>query len=518
MAGVTRRFGRTLALDGADLELAPGEVHGVLGENGAGKTTLLNVLAGMLVPDAGRIEIDGEPVRFHTPRDAWGRGVAMVHQHFKLVDPLTVLENLALGRRQRGHGLRLPYAELRERLDALVARTGLAVEPDRVVGTLAVGERQRVEILKALLRDPRVLILDEPTAVLTPPEADALFALLRELARDGRTVVLVAHKLDEVLAVADRVTVLRRGRTVFSVAAAATGPEELVREMVGAEAPAVLPPAPGSSHAAAGSGATGGPAVGAPGTGPAPSRAPGAGADPVARLEGVGVRRGGALWALHNATLEVFRGEIVGIAGVEGNGQRELALVLAGRLAPDAGRATLPPRIGFIPQDRTVEGLALDLDLVENVALAFHDREAGPWMPWRALRSRTAELVRRYDVRGPGPLARAGALSGGNQQKLVVGRELAVAGDLLVAENPTRGLDVGAAAFVWDELRRVTRGEGALERAGAPPGVVLVTADLEEALALSDRLFVLARGRLHPVPPERRSRSGLGELMLAAAT
>jgi len=533
MSAIVRRFGSVTALDGASLELLPGEVHGVLGENGAGKTTLLNVLGGMLPADAGTVEIDGMPVRLATPRDAWRHGIGMVHQHFKLVSPLTVLENLALGYRVRGHGMRLPLEAVRRRVSALQERTGLRVELRRTVAELGVGARQRVEILKALLREPEVLVLDEPTAVLAPAETRALFELLRSLAAGGRAVALVAHKLDEVLAVADRVTVLRSGRTVHTARREETDADALVRAMVG--------------DAAATSRAASGAAVGSarlaqlrppmPGRVPDPSAPTATGspppADVVAALEGVSVRRrsggrgdassgllaGESPPALQDVSLDVRRGEVVGIAGVEGNGQRELALVLAGRLAPDEGRARVPARTGFIPQDRTTEGLALDLDLTDNVALAFHDapssRGAGGWvgwMPWATLRVATADLIARYDVRATGPGDRARALSGGNQQKLVVGRELRVSGDLLVAENPTRGLDVGATRFVHEELRRFVG-----RRDGPAPGVVLISSDLDEVLALSTWLFVMAGGRLIEAPDERRSREGVGALMLGAA-
>jgi len=507
MSGIVRRFGSVTALDGADLELRDGEVHGVLGENGAGKTTLLSILAGMLEPDEGRVEIAGKPVSLRSPRDAWAHGVGMVHQHFKLVPALTVLENLSLGLRTAGGGAGLPYRTVRARVAELERETGLHVALDRTVSELSVGARQRVEILKALLREPRILVMDEPTAVLTPDEAEALFELLRGLARDGCAVALVAHKLDEVMGVSDRLTVLRRGRTVRTGPRGEVGAEELVRAMVG------------EGRGADGGRTTDGgrPAVGGV-SGQGASRA--GGPRPiVAELAAVGVRGVHGTWAVRDASLEVRRGEIVGIAGVEGNGQRELALLLSGRLPPDTGRARLPSGAGFVPQDRTTEGLIGAFDLVENVALALHDRdEGGPWlMPWAEARRRAEEIRSAYGVQSRDVEVRASALSGGNQQRLVVGRELGRARNLLVAENPTRGLDIAATAFVRGELsRRVGGSSGADEPGVERPGIVLISSDLDEVLALADRVFVMVRGRLVPVPESRLSREGIGAMMLGA--
>lgn len=487
LGGIERRFGSVLALNGADLEIRPGEVHGVLGANGAGKSTLLNVLGGMLIPDAGVLEIEGRAVRLASPRDAWRHGIALVHQHFTLVPRLSARENLALGAGRR--------PGLDDELEGLMTRTGLRVPLAAPVEKLGVGDRQRIEILKALLRDPRVLVLDEPTAVLTPDEVDGLFSLLKELAADGRAVVLVAHKLDEVMSVADRITVLRDGRTVLTGPSAEHSVPELVRAMVGGDA--VDPIALGL--------------VGIEGADDHDRSAPGVVGEVVARLERASRTDAGGP-GIRDADLEIRRGEIVGVAGVEGNGQRALALVVSGRDAPDAGRVEIPDGVGFIPQDRSTEGLIADFDLVENVALALHREPAfvrGPWMRWDALREAAERIRKRFDVAAPSVASRAGALSGGNQQRVIVGRELTLARDLLVAENPTRGLDVAAAAFVHDELRRLAS-EGV--------GVLLVSTDLDEVLGLADRVYAIARGRLHEVPGDRRTREGIGALMLGGAS
>jgi ABC-type uncharacterized transport system ATPase subunit len=495
LQGIGRRFGSVVALAGADLELRAGEVHGVLGANGAGKSTLLNILGGMLRPDAGGIEIDGRRVELSSPKDAWALGIGLVHQHFTLVPSLSVTENLALGRRGAGSAL----SDLREEATALMARTALRVPLGRRVETLGVGDRQRIEILKALLRDPRVLVLDEPTAVLTPDEIDGLFDLLRELADEGRAVALVAHKVDEVLGVAHRVTVLRDGRTVLSVPRAQGSVQDLVRAMVGDEEVDRIAVGLGGEPDGREGGGTADEAT--RGTGPHRD------APLVAELRGVSVHDDAGP-RLADVDLGVRPGEVVGVAGVEGNGQRELALVLAARLAPSTGSVRTPETVGFISQDRSNEGLIADFDLTENVALAFHRKAGftrGPWVRWHALRSAAEEVRTRYRVDAPSVATRARALSGGNQQRVIVGRELGMATELLVAENPTRGLDISASAFVHDELRRLSSMDVA---------VVLLSTDLDEILALSHRIFTIARGRLTEVPPHRRSREGVGAAML----
>lgn len=491
LIGIRRSFGSTVALAGADLVVEAGEVHGVLGENGAGKSTLLAILGGLLRPDEGSVEVGGSEVLLSSPREAWAHGIGLVHQHFTLIPGLTVLENLALGRSPEIRGWRLPMDDVRSAADGMMRRTRLTVPLDARVEELGVGERQRIEILKALLRDPPVLALDEPTAVLAPTEVDALFALLRDLASEGRAVILVAHKIDEVLGVADRVTVLRDGRTCLTAPRGEVDSRALVSAMVGTDA----------EREHANRGAT-----------RSVDRGARLGAR-VASLDNVRVRSPSGRVALDGISLAVRRSEIVGVAGVEGNGQRELALLLSGRLRPEQGAVQLPSGIGFVPQDRIREGLIADFDLAENVALALHDDPAfqsGSLLRWSEIRSRADVLRERFAIRSAGVGARASTLSGGNQQRLVVARELGRARDLLVAENPTRGLDIRATAFVHDELVRLKRSEGA-------PGVVLISTDLDEILELADRVLVMTRGALLPVDEQERTRDGVGGMMLGGA-
>lgn len=498
LSGVTLRFGSVTALDRVDFELARGEVHGLLGENGAGKTTLARVLAGLLVPHAGTVEVGGSSVRLRSAADARSRGVAMVHQHFSLVPRFTGLENVALFDKAawtRRGGWVPGY---RDRVEARAAELNLAVELDVAVARLGVGDRQRIEVLKALVGEPQVLLLDEPTAVLAPQEVDGLLAVLEQVARAGTGVVLVAHKLDEVLAAAHRVTVLRRGRRIVQGEAARFSASELAEAMVGGKAIGDRF-SDDRVEALAGTGAEDG--------------------DVVARLSGV-VAGDGEPPPLRGADLVVRRGEIVGVAGVEGNGQRTLAAVLAGVAKPRTGKAKLPPEAGWIPQDRNAEGLVDDFSVAENVALALHGSAAwrrGPWLDWPGLEARAQALSREMDVRTPGPGAAVRTLSGGNQQKVLAGREFLRAASLLIAESPTRGLDVAASRAVRDRIVRLARGEGMASSDSPPPGIVLISTDLDEILELADRIVVMVRGRVVPVSPDERSPTAIGRLMLAAA-
>ncbi len=472
---VYRRFGSSVALAGATLELERGEVHALLGENGAGKTTLVRVLYGMLQPDAGAIELDGERVRVRSPRHALALGIGLVHQHFMGVPALSVAENLALG--EPGAPW-LGRDALRRRAREMLARHGLELDPDATAGELPVAQQQRIEIVRALERGARVLVLDEPSAVLAPPEVEALLEMLARLRDAGHTVVLISHKLEEIARVADRVTVLRAGRSVASRPVAGVTAAELGAWMVGD----ALPP---------------------------PGEPPGAAGEAVA-LELRGLRAPG----LAGVDLRLRAGEIVAIAGIDGNGQGPLERVLAGVELPESGEIEIGrPPLALVPGDRQRVGLVLDLSPGENLVLAEASGQRGGTafrhglLRPDALRAAVDEATRRVGVRGAGaPSARA--LSGGNQQKLCIARALRAEPGVLVAVNPTRGLDVTATAAVREELR-------AQARAGT--AVLLISTELDEVLELGDRVCVLFRGRLLPVEAGRRSRARIGELMLGGA-
>ena len=497
--GIIRHFGHVKALDSANLEIHSGEIHGILGENGAGKTTLLNILGGIIHPDVGFVEVGGSRVRLQSARAAWKMGIGLVHQHFTLVPGLSVLENLALGRRHRGHRWKLHLKEIREEASQLSELTGLTVPFEASIEELGVGDRQRIEILKALLRDPQLLVLDEPTAVLAPAEIDQLFRLLRSLAEEGRAVVLVAHKLDEILSIADRVTVLRQGRTVMTAARADVDTAILTDAMVGSSS------ADGDALATPDSLL----ALVQNSDGLAQNRE--LSNRSVARLKGITVYSPQGGLALQDVGLEVLRGEVLGVAGVEGNGQRELALVLSGRQEVASGKLEIPEHVGFIPQDRTREGLAADFDLTENVALALHRDpkfRLGPLLRWSLIELHATEIRSRFNIRSSAGETLARELSGGNQQRLVVGRELSQLPELLIVENPTRGLDFTATAFVREELKRLAHDTAA--------GVVLISTDLDEILEVADRVFVILRGKLTPVPSVHDSRETVGAMMLGS--
>ncbi|MHB1097751.1 MAG: ABC transporter ATP-binding protein [Gemmatimonadaceae bacterium] len=466
LEAIDKRFGEVQALRGASLNVRRGTLHAVLGENGAGKTTLMRIAFGLMPADAGSVRINGAPVTLTSGADAIRRGLGMVHQHFTLVLAMTAAENIALG----GHG-RLALRAVAARVQALVERTGLRVDPTARIATLGVGAQQRVEILKALYSNARVLILDEPTAVLTPTEAEELFAWLRRFVSEGGTAVLVTHKLQEALAVADDVTVLRRGQCVLTAPSAQLDMTALVRAVTGDDAElsntssAVIAPA---------------------------RQVPQRGAC-VARLDAVSARDARGVERVRDATVDCFAGEIIGLAGVEGSGVHELLRLLAGRLAPSSGVATLPPRIGFIPEDRLRDAVIEEFTLTENVALRGAGARRGR-MPWPALQALTTGLMERHDVRAPSPATRAGTLSGGNQQKFVVGRELDEHPALVVAENPVRGLDIRATAHVLRELA------GSASEGSA---VVFYSADIDELLPIADRMLVVFAGRVREVAVER---------------
>jgi simple sugar transport system ATP-binding protein len=476
LRGITKRFPAVVANDGVDFEAAEGEVHALLGENGAGKSTLSNILTGLYRPDEGEIRLYGQPVEFHSPRDALDAGICMVHQHFRLVPPFTVAENVILGdHRGEGRKFLVHPRHIERRVAELGERYRIAVDPRARVWQLSLGEQQRVEILKALYREARILILDEPTAVLTPQEAESLFVTLRQMADEGRTVIFISHKLHEVKAVSDNVTVLRHGKTVASVATADSTPHSLAELMVGREVDV--------SRRVEREGAPGGPAL---------------------ELDDVWVAgdRGGD--AVRGVTFNVCAGEIMAVAGVAGNGQRELAEVVAGmrpaargevRVAGKAlrggdAREAIRAGVAHVPEDRLHTGVAPSLSIGSNVVLkSYRGREvsAGPLLRLGAIRERAAELIRHYDVRGAEPALPARLLSGGNLQKVVLGREFSGSPRVLVAASPTRGLDVSAIETVHRYLRD-----------GADDGmaILLISEDLDEIMALADRVVVLYEGRV----------------------
>jgi ABC-type uncharacterized transport system ATPase subunit len=458
LRGVTKRFDSTTALDDATCTVRRGTVHALLGENGAGKTTLMNIAFGLLAPDRGDIAVEGRQVVFRSSADAIAAGLGMVHQHFMLVPAFTVAENAALAAQHRADP-----ASMVERVRSIAAKTGLEVDPHALVRDLPVGAQQRAEIVRALAHDARVLILDEPTAVLTPAEGEELLAWLRRYVAGGGTAVLITHRIADVLAVADHVTVLRRGRVVLDVERAAVDEAGLVRAIIGDEP--VPPPIRTSA--------------------PVPRTAPLFALRDVRCVDERGVER------LRGASFEAFAGEVVGVLGVEGSGHREFLRVLAGRLSPQSGEVVRPPTVGFVPEDRALEGAIPAFSLTENRALAGVGARRGQ-MPWSMLADETRELITKFDVRASGPEQRLDALSGGNQQRFVVGRERLVAPQALVAEQPTRGLDVRAAAQVWESVRDVA----------ASGGVAIVhSADLDEVLAVATRVVVFVGGALREVAP-----------------
>ena len=469
LVDITRHFGNVVALSGAHLVVRPGTVHALLGENGAGKSTLMRLAFGMLRPHGGRIRVRGKEVRFRSPLEALGSGIGMVQQHFSLVPAMTVAENVALG----GSGRYRPGRAVR-RVEELARQTGLSVSATTLVRDLSVGAQQRVEILKALARETTLLILDEPTAVLAPSEIDELLRWIRAFAAGERAVVLITHKLREALAVADDITVLRDGHTVLSTPAGVTSESELVAAMLGSELP---------EPAAA-------PVVTHDGT-------------VVLRLRDVSASGPRGQLALHHASFEVHAGELLGVAAVEGAGQHELLRVLAGRLVPDTGQAGHPADVAFIPEDRHRDAAVLDFSLTENLALRGLAR--GRWLlPWGELRQHARVVLRRFEVRASSPDAPLHALSGGNQQRFILGRELDPLPAAVVAENPTRGLDVKATKAIHARLR-AARDSGA--------AVVVYSSDVDEVLALADRVVVVHAGRVIQVPVDRET---VGRAMLGA--
>ena len=482
LVGVQKRFGSVQALDGAAFTLARGEVHALLGENGAGKSTLMHVAYGLVRPDAGEERVNGDVTRVTSPRVARALGMGMVHQHFTSVPALSVAENVALSAGWGGSP-----ARLEERTRELSERLRLPLDPTERAGRLSVALKQRLEIVQALSRDASILLLDEPTAVLAPTEAEELLRVVREFASSGGSVVLITHKLDEVLRGADRVTVLRRGAVTHTGTVANETVQSLTEAMIGRSSSAaevvqsISPPAnPGGRT--------------------------------LVRFDALEVsRESGYGIAVRHASLAVGAGEIVGLAAVEGNGQRELLRAVAGRIMPFRGRLEVSRPIGFIPEDRIAEGLIPDLNLAENVTLGLG--KDAPWVRrgrirWDEAQERTAELLNEFGIVATGPRARASALSGGNQQKLIVARELSRNPAVIVAENPTRGLDVVAARAIHDRLRAAAA-QGA--------AVLFHSTDLDEVLELGQRIVVVVRGSVIEAPANA-SRAEIGAMMLGGVS
>ena len=455
MRGIRKEFPGVVANDNINLDIRQGEVHALLGENGAGKSTLMNILYGLYRPDEGEILLHGKPITFSSARDAIQAGIGMVHQHFMLIPVMTVAENIVLGVEPREH-LLLDERGAEKRVRDLSERFGLVVDPTALVGEITVGQEQRVEILKALYRGADVLILDEPTAVLTPQESKELFAIVNSLKENGRSIIFISHKLNEVLEIADRITVLRRGKTIETVPREGATEESLARAMVGREVLLRV------------------------------DRPPANPGDVLLTVENLHARDDRGIEKVRGVSFDVRAGEIVGIAGVDGNGQTELIEAITGLRKVDSGRILVAGRplknadartmldagVGHIPEDRQRRGLVLEFSIAENIAL--HDYAKPPaarlgWLFPRRLIERAGRLIKAYDVRGGGPLTRAGGLSGGNQQKVVVAREIERDPKVLIAAQPTRGLDVGAIEYLHrqlvDRARRRPRAPARLPRA-----------------------------------------------------
>ncbi len=491
LSGITKTFGPLVANDGIDLTVEEGEVHCLLGENGAGKSTLMNILFGLLHADSGEVRIDGEVVELTDPGDAVRRGIGMVHQHFMLVPVFSVAENIVLGFEPVRRGGFLDRRRARQRIKDLSSRFGLEVDPDTLVEDLPVGAQQRVEILKALVRDVRVLILDEPTAVLTPQEIESLFQVVRSLAKSGCSVVFITHKLKEVLAVADTITVVRHGKVVGQTKPAETTEAELAAMMVGRSVRLTVQKQPAKPAAA------------------------------VLELRGLTVEDERGLQVVQGVDLTVHAGEIVALAGVQGNGQTELAEAVTRLRKVAAGTIQLcgrditnePPRqalragIAHIPEDRQVDGLVLQMSIADNLVLDVYDKAPYAGRVNRDLvrisldaRKKLAE----FDIRASSAEVPAGTLSGGNQQKVVVAREMSRPISLLVASQPTRGLDVGSIEYVHERI---------VSQRDSGSAVLLVSSELDEVLALADRIAVMFRGRVIGIVPPDVPRDTIGLLM-----
>ncbi|MFB6113089.1 MAG: ABC transporter ATP-binding protein [Halodesulfurarchaeum sp.] len=493
LQGITKRFPGVLANDDITLEVEEGSVHALLGENGAGKTTLVNILYGLYEADSGVVEVFGEPREFHSPRDAIEAGIGMIHQHFKLVGPMTVAQNVTLGREPRKWGgLAIDREATRNEVGDLIDQFGFDVDPSATIAEISVGEQQRVEIVKALYRGADILILDEPTAVLIPQEVEELFTVLEDLIADGKTIIFITHKLGEAMQVADRITVLRDGKRVGTVAAAETSRSELAEMMVGREVLLDVERRPAS---------------------------PGA---EVLSVSDLVVEDDRGIARVEDAEFSVREGEVFGIAGVDGNGQSELVEAITGLRRPASGTITYWGRditaatrreriesgIAYVPEDRQERGLVMDFDLVENVLLGSQHGERftrNGRIDWGTVRDHATDVVEEYDVRPLDADVTAHSLSGGNQQKFVVGREFERDPDLVIASHPTRGVDVGSIEFIHDRLQEL-RAEGI--------AIVMISSKLDEVTQLSDRLAVIHDGEfVDVVDPEAVTEQQLGLLM-----
>jgi general nucleoside transport system ATP-binding protein len=496
LRGITKTFPGIVANDHVDFDLHPGEVHALLGENGAGKSTLMNVVYGLYHPDAGEILVKGEAVQMSSPKDAIDRGIGMVHQHFMLIPVMTVAENIVLAVEPRRDGILLDYRAARHEVNEIARTFGFAIDPDAKVQDITVGQQQRVEILKALFRRADILILDEPTAVLTPQEATELFAILRTLTHEGLSIIFISHKLNEVLEIADRITVLRRGKLVETLPAEGATEESLARLMVGRDVLLRVEKTP-----------------------PKP-------ADPLLQVKDLSVKDDRGIDKVRDVSFEVRGGEIVAIAGVDGNGQTELIDAISGLRKAESGsvriagdemvgesvREHFESGFGHIPEDRQHRGLVLDFSIAENLGL--HDFRKPPvshygWLNPKRLVERAAKLIKEFDVRGGSARTAASALSGGNQQKVILAREIDRDPTALIAAQPTRGLDVGAIEFVHRRL---------IEERDEGRAILLVSLELEEVLSLADRILVMYEGGIVGEFPPTATEEELGLAMTGGAT